>query len=186
MGLITVEAFLQGVKSGQAISAATGPNGAYQIVGLFPGTYKVAFGAPGFSPVWYAGVTSEAAAQPVEVAAQTTAGNINAVISGDPATITGQVMTGETPSPPVKVQALVNGVPVGAAATTDAQGKYALANLVSPATYTLAFSAPGFLQSDAQVNVEGGQAVVANTVDLSAGLGEIEGMVTGGKGRSGV
>ncbi len=145
VGLITVEAFLQGVKSGEAISAATGPNGAYQIVGLFPGTYKVAFGAPGFSTVWYPGVTSEAAAQPVEVAAQTTAGNINAVISGDPATITGQVMTGETPSPPVKVQALVNGVPVGVAATTDAQGKYALANLASPATYTLAFSAPGFL-----------------------------------------
>jgi hypothetical protein len=182
VGLITVEAFLQGVKSGEAISAATGPNGAYQIVGLFPGTYKVAFGAPGFSPVWYPGVASEAAAQPVEVAAQTTAGNINAVITGDPATITGQVMTGETPSPPVKVQALVNGVPVGGAATTDAQGKYSLANLASPATYTLAFSAPGFLQSDAQVDVEGGQAVVANTVDLSAGLGEIEGTVTGGKG----
>ena len=46
MGLITVDAYLQGVKSGEAISAATGPNGAYQIVGLFPGTYKVAFGPP--------------------------------------------------------------------------------------------------------------------------------------------
>jgi hypothetical protein len=182
VGLITVEAFLQGVKSGGAISAATGPEGAYQIVGLFPGTYKVAFGAPGFTTVWYPGVSSAAAAQPVQVAAQTTAGNINAVISGDPATITGQVVTGETPSPTVKVQALVNGVPVGPAGVTNAQGRYTLSNLASPANYTLAFSAPGFLQSDAQVNVEGGQAVVANTVDLSAGLGEIDGMVTGGKG----
>ena len=181
MGLITVDAYLQGVKSGEAISAATGPNGAYQIVGLFPGTYKVAFGAPGFTTVWYPGVTSEAAAQPVQVAAQTTAGNINALISGQPATITGQVVTGETPSPAVKVQALINGVPVGAPTATNGQGAYALQNLPSPAAYTLALSAPGFLQSDAQVNVEGGQAVVANTVDLSAGLGEIDGVVTSGK-----
>ena len=181
VGLITVDAYLQGVKSGEAISAATGPNGAYQIIGLFPGTYKVAFGAPGFTTVWYPGVTSEAAAQPVQVVAQTTAGNISAVISGQPATITGQVVTGETPSPTVKVQALINGVPVGAPTATNAQGAYVLQNLPSPAAYTLALSAPGFLQSDAQVNVEGGQAVVANTVDLSAGLGEIEGVVTSGK-----
>jgi Carboxypeptidase regulatory-like domain len=182
VGSITVQAFLQGEKTGEPISAATGPNGTYQIIGLFPGTYKVAFGGPGFTTVWYPQVSSEAAAQPVNVAAQTTVGQINAVIKGDPASISGQVMTGETPSPPVKVQALVDGVPAGAAATTNSAGRYSLTNLPSPATFTLAFSSPGFLQSDTQVDVEGGQAVAANTVQLSAGLGEIEGTVTGGKG----
>jgi hypothetical protein len=182
VGLITVQAFLQGVKTGEAISAATGPNGVYQIVGLFPGKYKVAFGAPGFTTVWYPGVSSEASAKVIPVAAQTTESNINAVISGLPASIAGQVVTGETPSPTVKVQVLINGVPVGAGGATNSAGRYALTNLPSPATYTLAFSAPGFLQSDAQVNVEGGQSVVANTVDLSAGLGQIDGTVTGGKG----
>ena len=182
VGLLTVQAFLQGVKTGEAISAATGPNGAYQIVGLFPGRYIVAFGAPGFTTVWYPGVSSEASAKAIPVAAQTTESNIDAVISGKPASIAGQVLTGETPSPKVKVQALINGVPIGAGGATNAAGRYALTNLPSPAAYTLAFSAPGFLQSDAQVNVEGGQAVVANTVDLSAGLGQIDGTVTGGKG----
>jgi Carboxypeptidase regulatory-like domain len=182
VGLITVDAYLQGEKAGEPISAATGPNGTFQIIGLFPGTYKVAFGGPGFTTVWYPQVGSEAQAQSVQVAAQTTVGKINAVIKGDPASVTGQVMTGETPSPPVKVQALVNGVPVGAAATTDSGGRYTLANLPSPATFTLAMSARGFLLSDTQVNVEGGQAVAANAVQLAAGPGEIDGTVTGGKG----
>ena len=182
VGLITVQAFLQGVKTGEAISAATGPNGTYQIVGLFPGNYKVAFGAPGFTTVWYPGVSSEASAKPIQVAAQTTQSNINALVSGEPASIAGQVLTGETPSPTVRVQVLVNGVPVGSGGVTNAAGRYTLTNLPSPATFTLAFSARGFLQSDAQVNVEGGQAVVANTVDLSAGPGQIDGTVTGGKG----
>jgi hypothetical protein len=73
-------------------------------------------------------------------------------------------------------------VPVGAAATTDSGGRYTLANLPSPATFTLAMSARGFLLSDTQVNVEGGQAVAANAVQLAAGPGEIDGTVTGGKG----
>ncbi len=182
VGLITVDAYLQGEKAGEPISAATGPNGTFQIIGLFPGTYKVAFGGPGFTTVWYPQVSSEAAAQPVQVVAQTTVGKINAVIKGNPASVAGQIMTGETPSPPVKVQALVNGVPVGAPATTNSGGRYMLTNLPSPATFTVAVSARGFLQSDTQVNVEGGQAVAANTVQLSAGPGEIDGTVTGGKG----
>ena len=182
VGLITVQAFLQGEKAGEPISAATGPNGTYQIIGLFPGTYKVAFVAPGFTPVWYPQASSPTAAMTVQVAAQTTVPKINAVIKGKPASISGDVMTGETPSPPVKVQALVNGVPVGAAVETNSAGHYTITNLPSPATFTLAASAKGFLQSDTQVNVEGGQAVTANAVQLAAGLGEIDGMVTGGKG----
>ena len=57
--------------------------------------------------------------------------------------------------------------------------------LSSPATYSLVFAAKGFLQSEQRVYVDAGQAVVANTVDLSAGLGEIEGTVTGGSGALG-
>ncbi len=182
VGLITVEAFLLGSKAGTASSAATAPDGQYQIVGLFPGSYKVAFTAPGFNTVWYPGTASEASAQPVEVAAQTTVSNINANITGKPATITGQVVTGETPSPPVEVMLMLGNAPKGPPVRTNAAGQYTMNQLSSPATYSLVFAAKGFLQSEQRVYVDAGQAVVANTVDLSAGLGEIEGTVTGGIG----
>ena len=68
---------------------------------------------------------------------------------------------------------------------TNAAGQYTVKQLSSPATYSLVFAAKGFLQSEQRVYVDAGQAVVANTVDLSAGLGEIEGTVTGGSGALG-
>ena len=180
VGQVTVEAFLQGASGGSPVSAATQSDGTYEIVGLFPGNYKIAFSAPGFETVWYPAAASQNAARTIEVSAEATVGNINAVVQGLPGTITGQVLTGETPSPPVQVSVLVNDAPAGVTARTDASGNYTLANLPSPATYTLAFSAAGFLQSDEQVYVGAGQYVVANVAQLQAGLGEIDGTVTDG------
>ncbi|HXW80920.1 MAG TPA: carboxypeptidase regulatory-like domain-containing protein, partial [Acidimicrobiales bacterium] len=182
VGLITVEAFLVGSKVGTLSSAATSPNGQYQIVGLFPGTYKVAFTAPGFNTIWYPGTASQASAKPVQIAAQTTVNNINAEITGKPAKVTGMVATGETPSPSVEVRLLLGNAPVGPSVAVNGAGDYTLSNLASPATYTLEFTAKGFLQADQRVFVDAGQEVVANTVNLSAGVGEIEGTVTGGNG----
>ncbi len=182
VGLVTVEAFLVGSKTGTESSAATAPNGQYQIVGLFPGTYKVEFVAPGFDTVWYPGTGSEAAAKPVQITAQTTLSNINAEVTGKPASISGQVETGETPSPPVEVQLLMGGAPDGPAVPANAAGQYALKHVASPATYTVVFTAKGFTSSQQRVFVDAGQAVVANTVDLSAGVGEILGKGHGRKG----
>jgi hypothetical protein len=180
VGQVIVEAFLQGASGGSPVSAATQSDGTYQIVGLFPGSYKVAFSAPGFETEWYPSASSQVAAKAVEVSAEATVANVDAVVHGLPGTITGQVLTGETPSPPVQVSVLVNDAPAGVTAKTGALGTYTLAGLPSPATYTLAFSAPGFLQSDEQVYVGAGQYVVANVVALQAGLGEIDGTVTDG------
>jgi hypothetical protein len=180
VGAVTVEAFLIGGKRGDVTSAGTASNGTYQIVGLFPGSYKIAFTDPGFATMWYPGTTSQSSATAVPVPAETTVTNINGDIAGKPGSITGQVLTGETPSPPVLVTPLVDNVPTGSAVTADSSGLYALKGLASPATYTLAFTAPGFEQSDLQVFVDGGQAVVANTVELQSGLGEIDGTVTDG------
>ena len=180
VGAVTVEAFLIGGKRGDVTSAGTASNGTYQIVGLFPGSYKIAFTDPGFATMWYPGTTSQSSATAVSVPAETTVTNINGDIAGKPGSITGQLLTGETPSPAVSVTPLVDNVPTGSAVTADSSGLYALKGLASPATYTLAFTAPGFEQSDLQVFVDGGQAVVANTVQLQSGLGEIDGTVTDG------
>ncbi|HET9061265.1 MAG TPA: carboxypeptidase regulatory-like domain-containing protein [Acidimicrobiales bacterium] len=181
VGRVTAQAYLVGAKTNVPVSAATGPTGDFQIVGLFPGTYKVAFTAPGFQTIWYPGTSSAAQAVAVPVNAGSTRALGAMQVTGDPGSLSGVVLTGETPSPPVKVTALVDNVPTGDVATAGPDGHYALQGLATPATYTLAFSAPGFQQSDIQVFVDGGQAVVANTVQLTAGTGQIEGTVTDGK-----
>ncbi len=182
VGRVTAQAYLIGSRTSVPISAATGPTGDFQIAGLFPGTYKVAFTAPGFDTVWYPGTASaaKAAVVPVQASGTTKLGGLQ--VTGLPGSVTGLVVTGGATVPPVKVMALVDNVPTGKTATTDAQGHYRLNGLASPATYTLSFSAPGFQQSDQQVFVNGGQAVVANTVYMSAGNGQIDGMVSDGKG----
>ena len=96
VGLITVEAFLLGSKAGTASSAATAPDGQYQIVGLFPGSYKVAFTAPGFNTVWYPGTPSEASATSGRGSGPDHGEQHKRLnITGKPATITGQVVTGK-------------------------------------------------------------------------------------------
>ena len=178
VGRVTVEAFLVGAKYPIETSAATGPDGTFQIVGLFPGSYKVELTAPGYRSVWYPGTPSEASAMPVTVAAGATPAPLSLTIAGEPGNITGHVLTGETTSPPISVTALVNNVPVGAPVTTNSKGQYTLTGLATPATYTLSFLAHGFQQYEQQVFVDGNGSVVANTVQLSAGTGEIDGLVT--------
>jgi len=178
-GQVTVQAFLLGA-SGPPVSAATQSDGTYQIAGLFPGSYKVAFSGPGFRTLWYPSATSAARASVVQVSAEATVSNIDAVITGLPGSIVGQVLTGEAPSPPVQVSVLAHGTPVGVTAETGPTGRYDLANLPAPASYTLRFKAPGFLQSDQRVSVGPGQHVVANLVQLQAGPGQLNGTVTDG------
>jgi hypothetical protein len=177
VGRVTVEAFLVGAKYPIETSAATGPDGTFQIVGLFPGSYKVELTAPGYRSVWYPGTPSEASAVPVLVAAGATPPPLSLIIAGEPGSITGKVLTGEPTSPPVSVTALVNNVPVGAQVTSNSKGQYTLKGLATPATYTLSFLAHGFQQYEQQVFVDGDQSVVANAVQLSAGTGEIDGLV---------
>jgi hypothetical protein len=180
VGRITVQAIRVGDTSGDAVTAATQADGTYQLAGLFPGTYDVSFSAPGYQTVWYAGSHSQGSAKAVLVSAQIETPNINATITGQPATIQGHLLTGETPAPPVTVTVLQNNVPVGASVTSNSSGDYSVSGLASPATYTLAFTAKGFQQTDATVTVGGGQTVVANTVQMSAGAGEIDGTITDG------
>lgn|GEM_PF-343832 len=200
VGGVTVQAWQLGPGGGNPASAATLSNGAYQLAGLFPGRYKISFSAPGLRTVWFPGSPSEAGARAVEVAAGTTANHVDAVVQGLPASISGQVVTGEVPAPSVRVSAVATsaGTPsergpqpssrgAARAAHVGPGGYYSFSHLPAPATYLLTFNAPGFLPLQEQVHVAGGQKVRANAVRLMAKPSEIAGtVVAAGKPLGGV
>jgi hypothetical protein len=178
VGRIRVVAY-QG--STEVASAATQSDGSYAIVGLLPGPYRIEFTAAGFRTEWNGGARTEAAARPVEVAALATTGGVDAVVDGLPATIEGQVLTGDPR--PLRVQVTVTPQegaatrPV-AVVTSSPSGAYTIPDLPAPQVYDLAFSAPGFEAASDSEEVTGGQTLIANTVTLTAQDGEISGTVT--------
>lgn len=197
IGRVTVKAFELGPGGGPPVSAATQSDGTYLIAGLFPGHYKISFSAPGFRTAWYGGAVSEGAAKAVEVGAGSSLQGIDVAMTGLPGGITGHVVTGGAPLPPVEVSLAqtTTGSPgrlnsrsgAGPRTATTKDGVFVFSHLASPATYALSFQAEGFLPLHMQVYVGGGQSVTANAVVLQARPGKISGEVTaGGKPLGGV
>lgn len=190
VGRLEVNAFRRDASGNlvQVGSGATQTDGTYSIAGLFPGPYLVRVSADGYDTVWFPGVADPAGAVPVTASPAQPTGNVDVVITGRPASITGTVSLGATLSTvPVSVAARTlsstaatsSQSPV-ATATTSADGAYTLTNLTAPATYELAFSAAGYQPATLVVALSGGQARIEPAVQLSAGSGQISGRVTDG------
>jgi len=186
VGRILVEAIRPRADGGQdvASSTATQLDGSFQVAGLFPGGYLLRFSADGYDPVFYPGTPDQAAATPVTAAsAQVTAGT-NVQITGHPASITGSVDPGDT------LQAVVTTVtarPVAgpragqdvATTTTDGANAYTLTDLPAPGTYQLSFVADGYQPTVISTTVDGGGQRLQPSVALTAGPGQIAGLITG-------
>ena len=186
VGRITVEAIRQTRTGPQLMTAAaTDEQGAFELVGLVPGTYKLRFTAPGFEDVWFPEAPTEDAAGQVRVHSGDTVDGIDVAIAGLPGGIVGSVDVGEAVANvtvTVTARAVVDGAvgTVVAQGTTDSSNTYSLAPLDTPGTYELTFTAPGYQTATSRERIEGGQIGVANTVRLSAGEGAIRGTVTAG------
>ena len=186
VGRILVEAIRPRADGGldTASSAATQADGSFQVAGLFPGGYLLRFSADGFDPVFYPGTPDQAAATPVTAeSAQVTAGT-NVQITGHPASISGSVDPGDTLQPVVTTVTArqVTGPQAGqdvATTTTDGANAYTLPNLPAPATYQLSFAAEGYQPTVISTTVDGGGQRMQPTVLLTAGPGQIAGLVTG-------
>jgi hypothetical protein len=186
VGRITVEAIRQ-TRDGPrlATAAATDEDGAYELVGLVAGRYKLRFTAPGFEDVWYPAGTSDAAAVEISVAVGQMTDDVGVAIVGLPGGIVGSVDVGQAVAQvPVTVtaRAVIDGAvgSIVAETTTDATNTYSLAPLDTPGTYELTFTTPGYQTATARERIDGGEIGVANTVRLSAGMGQITGSVTSG------
>ncbi|AZI58015.1 carboxypeptidase regulatory-like domain-containing protein [Nakamurella antarctica] len=187
VGRILVEAQRQD-RSGawiSASSAATQADGSYEVSGLFPGRYVLRLSADGFQTAFAPGVSNVGAASPVEVNAGAATANVNAVITGNPATITGKIDPGDNLLPVVS-QVTVTPIggtgmaPVVPPVATDADGKYSIPDLPAPFTYELSFTTPGYQATSIRSTVTGGSQRFEPTVVLGTAPGSITGLVTDG------
>jgi hypothetical protein len=186
VGRITVEAIRES-KNGPLLvsSAATQDDGTYALEGLLPGVYKLRFSSSGFKDVWFPTGTTIDAAKPITVSATTQTKGINVTIEGLPGSLSGKVDPGfANASVPIVVSvrpiiASVPGTPIGGAAT-DALNQFNIANLPTPGTYELSFSAAGYQATTLTQDLKGGEQLVTNTVRLVATPGSISGLVTDG------
>jgi len=189
VGRILVEALRPRADGGldTASSAATQADGSFQVAGLFPGGYLLRFSADGYDPVFYPGTPDQAAATAVTAtSAQITAGT-NVQITGHPASISGSVDPGDTLQPVVTTVTArpVSGPQTGqdlATTTTDGDNRYTLPDLPAPGTYQLSFAAEGYQPTVVSTSVEGGAQRLQPAVALTAGPGQIGGLITDGAG----
>lgn len=190
VGRMEVNAFRKDATGALVLvsSGATQADGTYSIAGLFPGPYFIRVSADGYDTAWFPGVADPAGAVPVTASAAQPTSDVNVVIIGHPASITGTVSLGSTlTTVPVSVAARTlsntgaasSQTPV-ATTTTASDGSYTLTNLPAPATYELAFSAAGYQPATLVVALSGGQARIEPAVQMSAGSGQISGLVTDG------
>ena len=184
VGRITIEAF-RDTPSGPALvsSAASQSDGSYSLVGLLPGMYKLHFTAAGFQDLWYPAAPAEAAATPVQVDAMAVTTAVATTVVGNPGSISGAVDLGlATPIPVTVIVTPEQGTAGGSVpkVTTDATGHYTVSQLPTPGTYDLSFQAPGYQPGSDVEQLGGGEVRTANTVRLSAGNGEIDGVVDDG------
>ena len=187
VGRILVDALRPTAEGGLdlASSAATQADGSYQIAGLFPGGYLLRFTAVGFDPIWYPAAADQGGATAVTTESAIVTTNVNVVITGKPASITGSVDRGDTLQPVVTAitARATQGANAGqdvATTTTDGDNAYTLPDLPAPAVYELSFAAEGYQPSVVQTTVDGGSQRIQPTVLLTAGPGQISGVVTDG------
>ncbi|MDX6207624.1 MAG: hypothetical protein QOE24_15 [Frankiales bacterium] len=193
VGRILVEALRQTPKGLIVVSsAATQSDGTYTVAGLFPTQYLLRFTSAGFKTVWYPSATSQAAAQTVGTSSQGATNGVNAVITGNPASMSGTVDPGDTLTPvttTVAVRSLVGSAAATPIATTKtaADGSYRLGALPAPGSYELTFTAAGYEPTTLVDTVTGGQQRLEPTVRLAVGNGQISGLVSSsGTGLGGV
>jgi 5-hydroxyisourate hydrolase-like protein (transthyretin family) len=164
-------------------SAASQADGSYSLVGLLPGMYKLHFTAVGFQDLWYPTAPGDATATAVQVDASTVTSAMPATVVGLPGSISGNVDTGVATPAPVTVQVTPEQGTTSATipnVTTDATGHYTVSGLPTPGTYDLTFTAAHYQAGSDVEQLGGGEKRIANAVRLTAGGGEIDGLVTDG------
>ncbi|WGX98471.1 carboxypeptidase-like regulatory domain-containing protein [Nocardioides sp. L-11A] len=205
VGRILVEAYRSG-RDGRLVkvsSGATQSDGSYTLAGLFPTSYRLKFSATGYDTVWYGGPGGgevrgggqsapgggggRADAQEILAEAQGTVDGIDVVIGGQVGSISGKVDPGDSLVPvattvSARLLSSAADAPPAATTTTDGAGGYVLTGLQAPGTYELSFVAEGYRPTTVTQKLAGGENRIQPTVLLSAGGGQISGIVRGGAG----
>jgi len=182
---VTIEAY---DKDNLLIGAtATDEDGGYELPALLPGRYALRFRAEGYVDQWWPAQPSITGAQRILAPPGETRDGLDVVLVGLPATVGGQVVTGDIEGlvVSVEVEALDLLDPVEPFTTeTDERGTWSVADLPSPATYRITYRAAGFDPVEITQPVPGGGLIAVNTATLPAAPGLISGTVVDTAGRA--
>ncbi|WP_298339398.1 carboxypeptidase regulatory-like domain-containing protein [Ferrimicrobium sp.] len=170
LGGVTVTATGSGTKVTTA-TPTSGPVGTYLLANLpTPGTYAITFSAPGY------GSTSVAE----QLGPGQSLSNINVALTGGAGDVSGTVTSSSGgPLGGVTVTANTESSAVTTTtATTGAEaGSYLLANLPTPGTYAITFSAPGYQSQTVDVTLSTNATASGINATLAPATGTVEGLV---------
>ena len=168
-------------------SAATDDDGVYSLRSLIPGTYLLHFTADGFGEVWYPASPDQTGAESISLDPLQTLTGTDVVLAGASGRLLGTVaLPPGAPDAPLTVTAtLIDGTPNPddpdapsfsvTAEITD--GQIDLSGLPTPGTYQVTVTGDSFQTQQFEQTLDGGQASVINTVDITAANGSIKGIV---------
>lgn len=175
---VTIEAY---DKDNLLVGAtATDEEGLYELPALLPGRYALRFRAEGYVDQWWPQQASISGADRILAPPGDVRDGLDVVLVGQPATVGGTVVTGDVEgvTVAVEVEALDLLEPVEPFTTeTDALGTWSVADLPSPATYRITYTAPGFDPVEITQPIPGGGLIAVNTATMPAAPGTITGTV---------
>lgn len=157
------------VGNGKAVVAHTDASGNYVLRNLpAPGAYELTFKAKDYQTTALTESVNGGEAR-IEPLVTLGAGN---------GKIIGKVTSGGTAVGGATVATTVNGKPLSVITpTTGSVGTFELDNLLTPATYVITVTAPGFGSNTKIVSLEPGKSDTSVTVSLTAGTGTVTGVV---------
>ncbi len=169
-------------------SAATDDDGTYSLKSLIPGTYVFRFSADGYSEVWYPASPDAAGAEEVVLDPKQVRDDLDVVLSGQAGRLLGSIaLPPDAPAQTLTVTATLTDGPADqppfTITTETTDGTIDLSGLPTPGTYQVTVTGPGFQTQQFEQTLDGGQASVINTVDLTAADGSITGTVLNGAGQ---
>jgi hypothetical protein len=180
---ITADGTLESVGS-----AATDDDGVYSLKSLIPGTYKFRYSADGYSEVWYSNGADASTAEPVVLAPKEVTSGLDVTLTGNAGQLLGTIaLPPDAPAVTLQVTAtLTDGPSDQTPFTTTVEttnGQIDLSGLPTPGTYQITVTGPGFQTQQFNQTLDGGQASVINTVNVTAANGSITGTVLNGAGQ---
>lgn len=199
---VAVELFAVGQVGTPLASTATAKDGTWKMPGLAQGKYQIRFRSAGFEEIWFPAALTAADAQQIELNAGQAKADINVVLGGLPATISGQVIGADVAGAILTVQVPADqlptddgAIPAGTAgvipgaqvktAPIGSDGLFTLTDLASPAVYDLVVNKPGYATDTQRVDLAGGEDRGDISLRLRTGDGVITGMVSGPDGALG-
>lgn len=196
---VAVELFTVGQVGTPLASTATASDGTWKLPGLAQGKYQIRFRSAGFEEIWFPAALTAADAQEIELNAGQAKADINVVLGGLPATISGQVIGADVAGAILTVQVPADQLPAddgaipagtagvipGAQVQTSpigSDGLFTLTGLASPAVYDLVVNKPGYATDTQRVDLAGGEDRGDISLRLRTGDGVITGVVSGPDG----